>query len=288
MTEGHTVHANGIEFAYLEEGSGPLVLLMHGFPDNAHTWDRQMPVLAEAGYRAVAPFIRGYPPTEIPGGGYYDVGTLATDVRALVETLGDGPAFIVGHDWSALITYAVCAAFPETVRRAVAMAVPVPRAVAHLMEIPEQVHHAFHWWFFQARGIPEVAVRANDFAFIDYLWRLWEPGLEDREHIADVKRMLAQPGALEAALGYYRAAMDPALADPAHESVRARLLDDISVPTLAIFGADDPRAEFAKSQAEHFTGEYRAEILEDCAHFLQRSRPDEVSRLIVEWLGEAT
>ena len=286
MTEVHTVKANGIEFAYLEEGSGPLVLLMHGFPDNAHTWDRQMPVLAEAGYRAVAPFIRGYPPTEIPHGGYYDGATLATDVRALIEALGDAPAFLVGQDWGAFITYAACAAYPESVKCAVAMAVPLPRAVLRLMEIPEQVHHSFHWWFFQARGIPEVAVRANDFAFIDYLWRLWEPGFDDGAHVADVKRMLAEPGALEAALGYYRAAMDPALADPALADVRAHLLDDISVPTLAIFGAGDPRAEFAKTQEEHFTGGYRAEILDGCAHFLHRSRPAEVGRLILEWLGE--
>ncbi len=89
LREG-TVKANGLEFAYLEQGQGPLVLLMHGFPDNAHTWSHQMPALAAAGYRAVAPFLRGYPPTQIPDGGYYDSATLATDARELILELNDG------------------------------------------------------------------------------------------------------------------------------------------------------------------------------------------------------
>src|SRR5919112_1132686 len=94
------VHANGIEFGYLEAGEGPLVLLLHGFPDDAHTWSAQMDGLAGAGYRAVAPFMRGYPPTGPAPDGRYDAEVLGADVAGLVEALGDGsPAFVVGHDW---------------------------------------------------------------------------------------------------------------------------------------------------------------------------------------------
>ena len=84
------VHANGLDFAYLEQGSGPVVLMLHGFPDTAHTWSHQMPALAAAGYRVVAPFLRGYFPTAIPANGYYDKATLATDVAALIGALGGG------------------------------------------------------------------------------------------------------------------------------------------------------------------------------------------------------
>src|SRR6266496_835877 len=92
MKEGR-VRANGIEFAYIEEGEGPLVLLVHGYPDVAQTWSAQMSALAAAGYRAVAPNLRGYPPTEVPKDGYYDGVTLARDVKGLVEALGGGPIF---------------------------------------------------------------------------------------------------------------------------------------------------------------------------------------------------
>src|SRR5947209_18552057 len=98
-----TIRANGLEFAYVEQGDGPLVLLLHGFPDNALTWDRVAPVLADAGYRTVAPFMRGYPPTAQPADGRYDPAALAADIAGLVDALNGGePAFVVGHDWGAI------------------------------------------------------------------------------------------------------------------------------------------------------------------------------------------
>jgi pimeloyl-ACP methyl ester carboxylesterase len=282
MREG-TLVANGITFAYVEDGEGPLVLLLHGFPDNAHTWSHQLPALAAAGFRAVAPNLRGYPPSEIPADGYYDRATLACDVRALFEAL-DGPGFLVAQDWGAAIAYGVLGAFPECVRRAVVLAIPHPRIQPRLLASPEHIHRSFHWWFFQLANLPELAIALNDYAFIDYVWRLWSPGLDDRDHVAAIKRMLAVPGALPAALAYYRALLDPAKADPALADVRAALDRDITVPTLALFGDDDPRADFAEVQAEFFRGPYRAAILRGCGHFLHRERPDEVTRHIVDWL----
>src|SRR5262249_2848068 len=119
------IRANGIDFTYLDNGAGPLVLLLHGFPDSARSWSYQTPALAAAGYRAVAPYLRGYPPTEVPREGFSDMGTLATDVAELIRGLGAGtPVQLVGQDWGAAITYSVVAAHPELVRRAVVMAVP--------------------------------------------------------------------------------------------------------------------------------------------------------------------
>ena len=123
------VTANGLRFAYLEGGSGPLVLLLHGWPDTPHTWDYQLAALAGAGFRVAAPWLRGYPPTEIPRSGYFDIDTLAVDVRELIRVLGGGdPCLLVGQDWGASIGYQVLAAFPEVVRSAVVMAVPHPAA----------------------------------------------------------------------------------------------------------------------------------------------------------------
>ena len=285
MREG-TVKANGLEFAYLEQGAGPLVLLMHGFPDNAHTWSYQMPALAAAGYRAVAPFLRGYPPTQIPDGGYFDAATLATDARDLILELNDGePAFYVGTDWGTLAGFPLLQAYPEVVKRAVVMVVPMMAAVAGLFAQPEVIHYSFHVWFHQLTGLPEATIPANDFAYVDYLWRLWEPGFEDPDHIAGVKRTLAHDGALSAALGYYRAMFDPAKMDPALDEVRAKFGNQIAVPTLAIFGDKDPLSVFDEAHRPFFSNEFRIERPAHGQHFIHRSQPALINDLILSWLS---
>jgi pimeloyl-ACP methyl ester carboxylesterase len=280
------VRANGIEFAYLQEGRGPTVFLVHGFPDNARSWSHQIRGLAEARYRVIAPFLRGYPPTEIPAIGYYDRATLALDLKELIVALsGDEPVFLVGQDWGAGITYSVAAAFPELIRRAVVMAVAHPGQMRQtLLVSPRHVHRSFHWWFFQLAGLPEAAIAANDFAFIDYLWNYWSPGHEDAAHLAEVKRMLALPGALSAALAYYRAMFDPTKADPALTGVREACDRPITVPTLALCGSNDIRGEMLEVQKEFFKGPYEWTLVEGCGHFLHRERPTEVTRLVTEWL----
>ena len=282
------IRANGIEFAYLEEGKGPLVLLLHGFPDTAHSWSHQMPALAAAGYRAVAPYLRGYPPSEIPREGYYDRATLVTDIAALIRALnGDGPVHLVGQDFGASITYGIVAAYPELVRRAVVMAVPHPAETAKSVLNARHVHRSFHWWFFQLPNLPEKALAENDFAFVDYLWEFWSaPGYRDTKHIAEIKRMLAEPGALAATLGYYRAMFDQRNMDPRLDSLRKSMGGPIKVPTLALCGGDDMRAELMTDQAKHFSGEYRYEVVAGAGHFLHREKPAEVTRLVLDWLGK--
>jgi pimeloyl-ACP methyl ester carboxylesterase len=280
------IHANGVDFAYLEEGEGPLVLLLHGFPDTARSWSHQMPALAAAGFRVVAPWLRGYAPTEVPREAHFDKATLATDVAALIRALGQGePAYLVGQDWGAVIGYAVVAAFPELVRRAVMMAVPHPESVKRSMFDAKHIQRSFHWWFFQIPDLPEQALAANDFAFIDYLWRSWStPGFDDAAHIAGIKAMLREPGVLGATLGYYRAMLDPGKGDPRLDAMRVAMSRPIDVPTLALCGAEDLRAELMTDQAQYFVGEYRLELVPDAGHFLHRENPAEVTRFILDWL----
>ena len=282
------IRANGVDFAYLEDGEGPLVLLLHGFPDTARSWSHQMPELAAAGYRAVAPYLRGYPPTQVPRDGFYDMGTLATDIAELIRGLSGGtPVHLVGQDWGAAITYSVLAAWPEIVRRAVVMAVPHRAQVAKSMLDPKHVHRSFHWWFFQIADLPERALAENDFAFVEYLWEYWtSPGYRDAEHIADIKCMLSERGALQATLGYYRALFDRSKVDPSLEKLRRSMDQPIAVPTLALCGGEDLRAELMSDQAQYFAGEYRFELVPGAGHFLHREKPAEVTRLILDWLGK--
>jgi pimeloyl-ACP methyl ester carboxylesterase len=282
-----TIRANGIEIAYLDHGAGPLVVMLHGYPDVPATWSHQIDALVAAGYRVVAPWLRGYPPTEIPRDGYYDKATLATDVARFIRAVGDDrPVHLVGQDWGAIITYAVLAAFPEYVRKAVVMAIPHPAETARSMLEAKHVQRSFHWWFFQLPELPERAIAANDFAFIDHLWAIWSaPGYSDPAHLAEVKALLRRPGAVTSTLAYYRAMLDPAQGDPGLDEVRRRLDRIIHVPTLALCGGEDLRRELMRDQGRYFSGEYRYEEIPGAGHFLHRETPRDVNRLLLGFLG---
>ena len=283
MTEG-TIEANGIEFAYLEQGKGPLVLLLHGFPDDARTYDHQLGALADAGYRAVAPFMRGYPPTGPAPDGRYDPEALAADVAALIGALGDGPAYVVGNDWGGVATHSASALHPESIRRTAVINIGHPATFLQTLLHPRQVHHIFHFWFFQRPDFAAPAVRANDLAFVDYLWDYWSaPGHDYRDHVDRVKReTLAPEGAVEAGLSYYSALVNALTELP---EVAARVQGQIGVPTLTIFGDHDPSRELSVDEHVHFGGDYRFEIVEGAGHFVHRERPDAVNRLILDWFG---
>jgi len=289
--EEKRLEANGLQFAYLEAGpaDGPLVVLLHGFPDNAYSWEYQLPALGAAGYRAVAPWLRGYPPTEIPPDGYYDRATLVVDVRALIDALNGGrPALLVGQDWGAAIGYGVLAAFPEWVERAVILAVPHPTQIRRtLRRSPKHAFRSFHWFLFQLPAIPEWLCRVNDYAFLETLWRLWSHDYRDQEHVAAIRRSMAQPGALEASLAYYRALLSNKRQDPALAEVRAAMEQPITVPTRALCGAQDMRRHMLAAQRDLFTGPYEWDTVEDAGHFLHREQPEAINREIRTWLAQA-
>jgi len=168
---------------------------------------------------------------------------------------------------------------------AVLMAVPHPQIVNTYLLVPKHIQRSFHWWFFQQAVLPEQALLANDMAFIDYLWQYWSvPGYEDHEHIARVKQCLRQPGVLTTAMAYYRAMFDPAKADPALHALRAAMQHKITVPTLALCGADDMRAELMREQAACFGGPYEYREVPDAGHFLQREQSAAVNALLLDWL----
>ena len=258
------VQANGLRFGYLSEGSGPLVLLLHGFPDTAYSWDRVMPEVARAGFRAVAPFMRGYHPTEIPKDGAYDADTLGRDVLGLIEALGEQRGIVVGHDWGALAAYTAASLGPERVRLLVTIGVPHPGSV---LPTPRMLWSVRHFVVLRGKTGPQQ-VRANNFAYVDQLWRRWSPAWRDlpAEETARVKEAFAQPGVVEAACGYY-AALSP--------RVPASLRSPIKVPAVTFAGMHDTVAVGAYERARRLFATSYEIVKVPGGHFAHREHPTE-------------
>ncbi|HYI45015.1 MAG TPA: alpha/beta hydrolase [Actinomycetota bacterium] len=280
LREG-TVEANGIEFAFLEAGTGPLALHLHGFPDNAWTWERQLSALADAGYRAVAPYLRGYAPTDVPAEGF-DLEDVTHDVEALIHALGEDSAFVVGHDWGAFASMNVSAVHPGSVIRAISVGVGHPRTAVDIFKSPEQLHYAFHVWLFQLEGFAEFALRENDFALVDYLWSHWSSVDPDPEHLARVKKTFTEPGVVEAALSYYRGLVRIPSSKP---DFYAQVTQNMTTPMLVIYGGDDPARALSENEGSFFDGPYRRELISGAGHFPHREAPEEFNRVMLEWIG---
>jgi len=296
-----TVRANDLEFGLLEAGSGPLALCLHGFPDTAHTWEHLLPALADAGFRAVAPFMRGYAPTAIPADGAYQIGALVADAVALHEALGgDGDAVLIGHDWGAETAYGAAAFAPGRWRRLVTLAVPPSALDAVIFSDYEQLKRLFYTFMFRdPNGFADAVVARDDMAFLDRLWADWSPGFPARDHLARVKESLRDPANLAAAIGYYRAAggyyralgiEDPRGNAPDGASRYAAEQDaagrQAPQPTLYLHGADDGciRLEIARSTEQLLAPSSRMVVVEHAGHFLQLERPDVVNDHILEWI----
>ncbi len=271
------VQANGLEFAYFEEGEGPLVLLLHGFPDTAHTWDDVRPALAAAGFRAVSPFNRGYAPTQRPGADEYDSDTLGRDALALIEALGGGePAYLVGHDWGASAAYSAAGlGGPAAIKKLVTVGIPHPAAIKPTLGLLWGARH------FVTLRLPGAARRfaRGDFAEVERLYRRWSPTWDfPRAELEAVKNAYAAPGCLDAALGYYRC-----LTPKPPPGQRAK----IEVPTLAFGGRDDGVATEAMFHGakRRFMGEYRV-IMTSGGHFLHREAPEEFIGPLIDYLRE--
>ncbi len=286
LTEGQ-VRANDVDFSFLEAGEGPLALCLHGFPDSAWTWRHLLPALADAGYRAVAPFMRGYAPTSVPADGRYQTAVLGVDACALHEALGgDGDAVIIGHDWGAMATYIAANHEPERWRRVVTMAVPPAAAVAGGFLTYAQLKRSWYMFFFQ-HALADMVVGMDDLAFIDGLWEDWSPGYDASDDLPRVKDSLREPPNLAAAIGYYRATLGNIGVDPALDAIQAKGAEVISQPTLYLHGRTDGCMGIevaAGARASLTSPGSRMEEVDDAGHFLQLEQPEVVNRLVLDFL----
>lgn len=268
------VEANGLRFAYLADGHGPLVLLLHGFPDTARSWDHARRALAARGFRAVSPWLRGYAPTALPPRDA-DLETLGRDVLALIEALGERSAIVVGHDWGAAAAYAAASLEPARIKQLVTIAIPHPAA---LKPTPARLWAVRH---FIAYKLPGAARRfaAHEFAALREIYRRWSPtwDVPDAE-LAVVRACFADQACLDAAFGYYR---------QLRFRPQAFFREPIQVPTVVFAGLDDQLVAPADFQAaaRMFAAGYVVEEMRG-GHFMHREHPDDfAARLLARLAG---
>lgn len=287
--EHGAVSAGGLDFAYLAQGHGPLALCLHGYPDSAWTWRHLLPELAAAGYRAVAPFNRGYAPTSLAPDGRYQAGALGVDANALHAALGgDGDSVLIGHDWGAMGAYAGATLHPENWRRVVAAAVPPGPVVAGAMLDFDQLKQSWYM-FFQLTPLADLVVPAGDFDFIARLWKDWSPGYDGAADVAAFVDCMEGTGRVEAALGYYRQTLQPELQAPELEAAQNAAYSLPPQPLLYLHGRDDGcmRVQVAETSDSVMTVPgSRAVMVDGAGHFLHLERPELVNREILAFLSE--
>ncbi len=290
-----TLAASGLQFSALEgnrpragEAPRPIVLCLHGFPDHNRSFRHQIPALTEAGYRVVAPMLRGYEPSSQPVDDDYHTIRMVEDVLGWIEYLGVLRVHLVGHDWGAVIGYQVAALAPERLLSLTTIAVPhLRRLPGGLMKVPQQLANSWYTLFFQLRGVAEVALRRGDFALIEKLWRDWSPGWSPPDEEMPLhRRLFAQRGRPKAALRPYGGRC-PALSRAAAESRRLGFAA-IPVPTLAITGERDgcmdTRLFDEVMRGADFPRGLKVRRIRDAGHFVHQEQPGEVNGILLEWL----
>jgi len=245
-----------------------------------------VPALVDAGYRVVAPYMRGYAPTSTPKDGRFDAMALAEDVVALLDALDAETAIVFGHDWGAVATYFAALLAPARLTKIVTAAVPYgPQFFAAFTTNPAQIRRSWYMFYFQS-PLADMAIRHDDFALVDRLIDEWSPGwtipADDREA---TKACFRRAGTVESALGYYRQTMGPMFADPAAAAAGAVSMP-LPMPGLVLHGARDGciGAELVPPMRDYFPAGLCVEIVPDAGHFVHQERPDVVNRLVLDFL----
>lgn len=277
----------GVTLRFLQAGRGPLVIMLHGFPDSPLTWRFQRDAIVQAGFRVVTPWLRGYGPSGKPRRvSDYDVRTLAGDVATIVESLGESrAAAVIGHDWGGAIAWRLAAERPQLVERLIILNSPHPSAFARELRTPGQLARSWYVVFFQLPWLPETLMRAHRMAgirrSIARMVRRREAFTEE-DWIA-IHAALAVPGALRAALSYYRAAGRAMLRG---RSGAAGRLPRIAVPTMVLWGEQDDALSARLSYGlERYVSTLTVRRFANAGHWVHWDEPEAVATEIVAFLS---
>jgi pimeloyl-ACP methyl ester carboxylesterase len=271
--QGKRIEVGGLDFNVVDQGSGPAVLLLHGFPDSSYLWRHQIPALVEAGFRVIAPDLRGFgesaKPTAVEG---YALPILFNDVTGILDALDVGQTHVVGHDWGAPLAWLLASLTPERVERLVAMSVGHPSS---FRDPPvEQREKSWYMLLFQFEGIPEQLLSRDD-------WRLFRGWTRNHPELEKWIKDLARPGALTAALNWYRANVHPRTL-----LEEAPPLPPVQAPTLGLWSTGDAylTEELMIRSEQYVAGSWHYERVENASHWMQLDAPERISERLVTFL----
>jgi pimeloyl-ACP methyl ester carboxylesterase len=264
-----TVSAGGFEFPVLDHGSGPAVLLLHGFPDDRHLWRHQIEPLVKAGFRVVAPDLRGFgdaPRPEDPK--EYGLQIVRQDVLGILDALKIDRVQLVAHDWGAAVGWVMAAQDPGRVTRYVALSVGAPGGPMPI----EQREKSWYMSFFRQTGTAEAQLTRNNWQ----LFREWTRNAKDTDRYVE---RLSRPGALTAGLNWYRASGGPPPAG-------AGAPPEVTIPVLGIWSEHDAYLTEIrmKTSGERIRGPFRYERIGGASHWLMLDKPEELNRLLLGFL----
>jgi pimeloyl-ACP methyl ester carboxylesterase len=277
-------------------GDAPIALCLHGFPDTAYSWRKVAPALVDAGWRVVAPFMRGYLPSSLPSDGSYHVGALMDDALRVLDAAGPtGRDVFIGHDWGAIAGAGIAAMSDSPFTKTVIMSVPLsaafrpfgrlPQPARLAAKLPRQLLRSWYIMYFQLPWLPD---RSASWV-IPRLWRQWSPGYRADDDLRYVDAAIGTTQPWRAALGYYRATMRGTRPPARYAELNTHWLDAPRLPTLYLHGTDDGCCEDYTPWVERVLPDGSASALvKNGGHFLQLDQPDVVARHIVDFIGQAS
>jgi pimeloyl-ACP methyl ester carboxylesterase len=278
LREGYA-DVGGVKLHYVEAGDGPLVVLLHGFPEFWYGWRRQIAPLVKAGFRVVAPDLRGYNLSSKPDDfAEYTADKLAADVRGLIRERGRESAMVVGHDWGGSVAWSLAMNHPGVVDRLVILNAAHPRRLNEGLRSPRQLLRSWYFFYFQFPSLPERRARRNDWRFFTKFLRDARPPYTEQE-IDHYIEAWSQPGAAKSIIDYYRAAVRLG----SKQEIRP-----ISAPTLVIWGQGDRYLGSQLAEAHHAdVPNQRLERLPNASHWVHHDEAEHVNELLVGFLSPA-
>jgi pimeloyl-ACP methyl ester carboxylesterase len=282
LREGYA-QVGDVRLHYVEAGDGPLIVLLHGFPEFWYGWRLQIRPLAAAGFRVVAPDLRGYNLSSRPDDvAAYDVEKIAADISGLIHERGAESALLVGHDWGGTAAWVTAMNHPEVVDRLAILNAAHPRKLSHGLHHPGQLRKSWYFFFFALPELPESVVHANHWHFFRHFLGDADPAYT-AEEIERYVEAWSQPGAATGMINYYRASVRQS---PKHAEAQLR---PISAPTLVIWGQDDGYlgSDLAEPDHDDVPNLDRVELLPDASHWVHHDQHQRVTRLLIDFFAPA-
>ena len=275
VREGYA-EVGDVRLHYVEAGEGPLIVLLHGFPEFWYGWRLQIAPLAAAGFRVVAPDMRGYNLSSRPEGVHaYDTDHLTADIRGLIQERGAQSALLVGHDWGGSVAWATAMKYPEVVDRLAILNAAHPRKLSQGLHHPGQLRKSWYFFFFDLPELPEVVVQANRWHFFRHFLHAANPPYTPEEMDRYIEAW-SQPGAAAGMINYYRSSVRQSPKD-AEAALRP-----ISAHTLVIWGQRDSYLgpELAEPEHDDVPNLDRVERLDDASHWVHHDEAERVTQLL--------